>query len=159
MRSDLSAEKRTDAPHWAERLVRFLDDGLIVPVIGYRIGVDGLLGLLVPVLGDATTAAGALSLFWLGVQRGLPRIALARMALNIGIDALIGSVPFVGDLFDFVWKANRRNLAVIERYAEQPKRVASALDYLVFGSFILFVVAAVALPFVVTGYLLAKLWA
>ena len=158
MRSDFAVEKRTDAPHWAERLVRFLDDGFVIPGLGYRIGVDGLLGLLVPVLGDATTAAGSLSLFWLAVQRGLPRSVLVRMALNVAIDALVGSVPLVGDLFDFAWKANRKNLRLIERATSRPEHKLRVGDYLLFGSFVLFVTFAVALPFVITGYLIAKIW-
>jgi hypothetical protein len=158
MRSDFALQKRTDAPHWAERLVRFLDDGIVVPWLGYRIGVDGLLGMLVPVLGDATTAAGSLSLFWLAVQRGLPRRVLVRMAFNVAIDALVGSVPIVGDVFDFAWKANRKNLRLIERESMQPQRELRVGDYLLFGSFVLLVTFAVALPFVITGYLIAKIW-
>lgn len=156
MRSDSDDEKRPDAPHWAEALVRFLDDGIGVPGTKLRVGFDGLLGMLVPVLGDATTAAGALSLFWLAFQRGVPRVTLARMAFNVGIDALVGSIPIVGDLFDFAWKANRRNLRLLERSSLGPKRVHTALDYLVVALFALFVIATVALPFVLTGYLLAK---
>jgi hypothetical protein len=156
MRSDFADERRTDTPHWAERLVRFLDDGIVVPGTGYRMGVDGLLGMLVPVLGDATTAAAALSLFWLAVQRGVPRIVLARMALNVGLDALLGSVPIVGDLFDFVWKANRKNLALIQRATSRPQHKPRALDYVLLAAFVLFVTIAVALPFVVMGYLIAK---
>jgi hypothetical protein len=158
MRSDSADGRRTDAPHWAEQLVRFLDDGIVVPGTGYRIGVDGLLGMLVPVLGDATTAAGSLSLFWLAVQRGVPRVVLARMALNVGIDALIGSVPIVGDLFDFAWKANRKNLALIERSTSHPQHKVRVSDYVLLAAFVLFVTIAVALPFVVTGYLIAKVW-
>ena len=138
--------------------MRFLDDGIVVPGTGYRIGIDGLLGMLVPVLGDATTAAGALSLFWLAVQRGVPRSVLVRMAFNVGIDALVGSVPILGDLFDFAWKANRKNLRLIERAISQPQHKPRVGDYLLFGSFVLFVAFAVALPFVITGYLIAKLW-
>ena len=156
MRSDSEHESRTDAPHWAEQLVRFLDDGIGVPGTKLRIGFDGLLGMLFPVLGDATTAAGAMSLFWLAFQRGVPRVTLVRMALNVGIDALVGAIPIVGDLFDFGWKANRRNLRLLERSAQQPRRVNTTLDYLALGLFALFVIAAVAVPFLLTGYLLAK---
>jgi hypothetical protein len=163
MRSDFGDEKRPDvprltAPHWAERLVRFLDDGIVVPGTSQRIGFDGLLGMLVPGLGDATTAAGALSLFYLAVQRGVPRVVLARMALNVAIDALFGAVPIVGDVFDFVFKANRRNLHLIERATRQPKRAATAVDYLLLGLFVLFVAAALTIPFLLTGFLLAKLF-
>jgi len=163
MPSDFGDEKRPDgtrllAPHWAERLVRFLDDGIVVPGTAYRIGFDGLVGMLIPGLGDATTAAGSLSLFYLAVQRGVPRVVLARMALNVGIDAVFGSVPILGDLFDFVFKANRRNLQLIERATLRPKRASTVMDYALLGLFVLFVAAAVTLPFLLTGYLLAKLF-
>lgn len=146
-----------DAPRWAERLVRFLDDGIVVPGTSYRIGFDGIIGLLFPAAGDALTAAGALSLFWLAVQRGVPRVVLARMAMNVAIDALVGAVPIVGDLFDFGFKANRRNLKLIERM-EAGERVRRPADYLVVALFGLLILAAVMLPFVLTALLVSTLW-
>lgn len=142
------------APAWAERWVRFLDDGMVVPGTKFRIGFDGLAGMLVPVAGDALAASGALSLFWLAVQRGVPRIVLARMALNVAIDALIGTVPIVGDLFDFAWKANRRNLRLIER-TKVSRRARSTSDYVVVGLFGLLIATAVLLP-IVLGVLLVS---
>jgi hypothetical protein len=156
--SDFQEPTRTRAPGWSEQLVRFLDDGIVVPGTQYRIGFDGIIGLLVPGAGDAMTAAGALSLLWLAIQRGVPRVVLARMALNVALDALVGSIPIVGDLFDFVWKANRRNLRLIERatLAPAPRR-KTAGDYLVVGLFALLIVSAVVLPFLLTGLLVAYL--
>ncbi|MDB4986978.1 MAG: hypothetical protein JWN04_2156 [Myxococcaceae bacterium] len=149
--------RNADTPHWAVALVRFLDDGIVVPGTRYRIGYDGILGMLVPVLGDAGTGAAALSLLWLAIQRGVPRVVLLRMAFNVAVDALVGSIPVVGDLFDFVWKANRKNLRLIERATLEPGRKAGLSDYLVVSLFVLLVIAAVTLPFVFTGMLLAKL--
>jgi hypothetical protein len=144
-------------PPWAEQLVRFLDDGLVVPGTRYRVGFDGLLGLLVPGAGDAMTAAGALSLFWLALQRGVPRVVLARMAINIALDATVGAIPILGDLFDFVFKANRRNLHLIERATREPSRRRTAGDYVVVALFGLLILSAVSLPFLLTGLLLAQL--
>jgi hypothetical protein len=146
-----------ERPAWAERLVRFLDDGIAVPGTSYRIGFDGIAGLIFPAAGDALTAAGALSLFWLAVQRGVPRVVLARMALNVAIDAIVGSIPIVGDLFDFAFKANRKNLRLLER-AEQGPRTRRPSDYAVVALAGLFIVSALALPFVLTAYLIAQLW-
>ena len=155
MRDD-SAPGELAAPAWAERWVRFLADGLVVPGTKYRIGFDGLAGMLIPGAGDALGASGALSLFWLAVQRGVPRIVLVRMALNVAIDALVGAVPIVGDLFDFAWKANRRNLRLIER-AQLGQRARSTFDYVVVGLLGLLIASTVLLPIVVGALLIASL--
>lgn len=144
-------------PHWAERFVRALDDGIAVPGTRFRIGLDGLIGLIVPSAGDVITAASSLSLFWLALQRGVPKRVLARMALNVALDTAIGAVPVVGDLYDFVWKSNRRNLRLIERAAQAPTRRRSAADYLLFALAGLAIAAAVILPLLLTWWLLAEL--
>ena len=157
--SDGVAEERgaQPVPHWAELFVRFLDDGLVVPGTRYRIGFDGIIGLFLPVLGDASTAAGALSLLYLAVRRGVPRVVLARMAFNVALDAVIGSLPIVGDVFDFVFKANRKNLRLLERATLEPGRKAGLGDWLIIGLFVLFVACALTLPLVLAGYLIAQL--
>jgi len=149
-------QPNSPGPVWAERLVRFLDDGLVLPGTSYRIGFDGLIGLLLPGAGDALSAAGSISLFYLAVRRGVPRVVLARMATNVAIDALLGAVPIAGDLFDFAWKANRKNLRLIER-EQRVERPRGALDYLVVGLFGLLILAAIALPFVLMGLLISYL--
>lgn len=146
----------TDTPPWAERVVRFLDDGMTVPGTKYRIGFDGLIGLVLPGAGDAASAVGALSLFWLAVQRGVPRVVLARMALNVALDSLVGAIPVLGDLFDFAWKANRRNLRLIER-AESTGMRRRLSDYLAVIGFGLLILTAISVPFVLTALLLARL--
>lgn len=144
-------------PRWIEPLVRFLDDGIRVPGTDLRFGFDALIGLLVPVAGDALTAATALSLFWVAIQRGAPRTVLTRMAINVALDAAVGAIPVLGDAFDFGFKSNRRNLRLLERVAAEPRRRGLS-DYLVIGLFLLAVLAVVALPFLVTGLLIASLW-
>jgi len=150
---------RTDAPHWAERLVRLLDDGFVIPGTSRRIGIDPLLGLLPG--GDAVSAAGTLALFWLALQRGVPRPVLARMAANVAIDALIGAVPVIGDLFDFGYKANRRNLQLIERVTVPSRRregqVRTFGDYVAIALIGAMVLAAVTLPFVLVWLLVTFL--
>jgi hypothetical protein len=146
------------APLWAERVVRLLDDQFALPGTKVRFGVDSLLGLLVPGAGDVVTAAGAAGVFWLAIQRGVPRVVLARMALNVAVDAVFGAVPLIGDLFDLVFRSNRRNLQLVERYTATPQRKARASDYLVLGLVALLLLSAVALPFVVLGLVIGKLW-
>jgi hypothetical protein len=102
----------------ARRLARLLDDAIPIPGTSYRIGLDPLIGL-VPGIGDVL---GALLSTWLLViasRLGASPSVLARMGLNIAIDALVGSIPVAGDLFDAGWKANVRNLRLIEGWLER----------------------------------------
>lgn len=107
-------------PAWAERLVRFLDDGFVIPGTSFRVGFDAVLGL-VPGVGDFLTTASSVSLVWLAQQRGASRSVLGRMMFNLAIDAVVGAVPVLGDVFDVVFKANRRNLELLQRYDRAPK--------------------------------------
>src|SRR5208337_4882920 len=106
-------------------------------------GLDGIIGL-VPGLGDVL--AGLLSLIiplaaWI---RGVPYVTLARMAANIGIGVLVGSIPLFGDIFDIVWKANRRNYRLLIRHIGEPHR-HTGRDWV----FLLLLAAVMALVFVI----------
>ena len=94
-RPEMKVSEAGPAPAWAERLVRTMDDGFRVPGTNLRFGFDSLLGLL-PVGGDAAGAIATLSLFYVAVQKQVPRPVLLRMALNVAIDGLVGSVPIIG---------------------------------------------------------------
>jgi len=105
-----------------ERLRRYadlLDDGIRIPGTRFRIGLDPILGL-VPGLGDMFGAVLSVAIIWEAARRGVPRSTLLRMALNVAIDAGVGSVPVAGDAFDALWKANRNNVALLERHAGLP---------------------------------------
>jgi Domain of unknown function (DUF4112) len=161
MPKQFEAPTRAEQPSWPEQLVRFLDDGIRVPGMNVRIGFDGIMGLFLPAVGDAMTAAGALSLFWLAVRRGVPKVVLLRMAINLAVDALIGAVPIVGDVYDFAWKSNRKNLQLIERStptAPGRKPARTLGDVLVVASVACLIAAALALPFLITGFLITALW-
>lgn len=98
-----------------------LDEAFRIPFTRFRFGIDGIIGL-VPGLGDVV--AGLLSLVipiaaW---TRGVPYVALARMAVNLGIGVLIGSIPLIGDAFDIAFKPNRRNYQLMQRHIGQPRR-------------------------------------
>jgi Domain of unknown function (DUF4112) len=94
------------------QLAYLLDDRFRVPGTSYRIGLDGLIGL-VPGIGDAATTLLALYIVLEARRLGVPATKLGRMGLNVGLDAVLGAVPLVGDLFDVAWKANRRNLGLL----------------------------------------------
>lgn len=104
------------------RLAWVLDDLVRIPGTNIRFGLDALLGLM-PAGGDV--AGGAVSAYTIIRAAGLgagPAV-LVRMGLNVLIDTMIGAVPFLGDLFDFGWKANRRNIALLDRHVAEPAPV------------------------------------
>ena len=98
----------------ARRVADLLDAAFTVPVVG-KVGLDGLIGLL-PVAGDWLTVLPALYVVYQGYRLGLPGHAVAWMLFLVVAEAVIGSVPLVGDLFDIAFKTNRRNVARIERH-------------------------------------------
>jgi hypothetical protein len=104
-----------------QKLEILLDEAFRIPFTGIRFGIDGIIGLI-PGLGDVI--AGLLSLIipiaaWI---RGVPYITLTRMAVNLGIGVLIGSIPILGDAFDIAFKPNRRNYQLLQRYLGAPRR-------------------------------------
>ena len=118
-------------PHSVRRRVESLEqllEGLFkVPVLGRRIGLDAMLGL-VPVAGDAITAAMGLYLVWEARNLGMPRWQLWRMAGNVGIDTLIGAVPVAGDLFDLLYRSNTKNLKIILKHLDKHHPATRVLE-------------------------------
>jgi hypothetical protein len=100
-------------------LTRLLDDLVRIPGTRLRFGLDPLLGL-VPGGGDAVGAVVSAYALLVAVRVGAPAAVLLRMCGNIVLDTVAGTVPILGDLFDFGWKANRRNLTLLERYHFEP---------------------------------------
>lgn len=109
-----------------------MDEGLRIPGTQRRIGLDPILGL-VPGVGDAAGAILAAAILIEAVRRDITRFALVRMAANVALDALFGAVPVVGDLFDAAWKANLRNLALLERHIAAPAQAKRADRFFVLG--------------------------
>jgi len=87
-------------------------------LFGFRFGYDSLLGLI-PGIGDTVALAPSAWLVWRAHQLGLPKSKIGRMAVNTGIDYVVGSIPVVGDLVDFGFKANLRNAAILREHLEQ----------------------------------------
>ena len=99
-----------------ETLSSYLDGFFLVPGTDWRFGFDALIGLI-PNVGDSLTSLASFYILVAGVRYGVPKITLLRMAFNIGLDYLVGSIPFLGDAFDFFWKANSRNMDLIRTRA------------------------------------------
>lgn len=100
------------------RLAWLLDSSIRVPGTNYTFGVDALVGLF-PVLGDVLGALVSGYIVVEAARLGAPRSLLARMALNIAIEALVGAVPVAGDLFDAAWKANLRNVDLLDAWLKR----------------------------------------
>ena len=132
---------------------QLLDSAFVVPGTSYRVGLDPILGL-VPGLGDLVSPLFAIAILWQARDLALPRIIQLRMIGNVAIDSLIGAVPVAGDLFDFAWKANNRNMALLERHAHE-ERAPSARDWLFVIAMISVVVVVAVTPFLIVGWLIA----
>ena len=89
--------------------------------MGVKFGMDAVIGLI-PVLGDTITSAAAVYPIWVAERHGLGRTVQARMAFNVLVDWLTGLIPIAGDLFDAAYKANLKNLALLEAAAEKKRR-------------------------------------
>jgi len=102
-----------------DNLAFVLDDLFRIPGIGWRFGLDAIIGLI-PNVGDTLTSFASFYILLAGVRYGVPKITLLRMAMNIGIDYIVGSIPFIGDAFDFFWKSNKMNMELIRKRAGAP---------------------------------------
>lgn len=118
--SDKSADADTQAKsiQRIRRVSRLMDDAITLPVINRRIGYDGLIGLI-PGVGDAITAVMSSYILVEAARAGVSKRVLVGMATRLGIDTLIGAIPVVGDLFDFAYKANRKNAETAIKHLEK----------------------------------------
>ncbi len=103
---------------WVERIARLMDSQFQLPGTRFRFGLDPLLGLL-PIVGDFSTTAVSVALLLTMLRHGASGAVVVRMALNILIDTVVGGIPILGNVFDFAYKSNERNVALLRRhYAE-----------------------------------------
>ena len=122
------AERRAVVPDDRERLAalaRALDAAVRIPGTNVRVGLDAVIGL-VPGIGDVAGAALAGYIVLAAARRGASPALLARMLLNVAIDTVLGAVPVIGDVFDVAWRANSRNVALLQRHGEAPAATRAA---------------------------------
>lgn len=110
---DVSVAEEPPGMERVRVLAKLLDEAIELPVVNYRIGLDPILGVL-PVGGDAVSAAISLYIVAEGARMGASRDTLVKMLTNVVIDAVVGSIPVLGTLIDAVFKANERNVALLE---------------------------------------------
>jgi hypothetical protein len=147
-RASDAPDVRPKVPAWAEALTIYLDRAFVVPGTNIRVGIDPLLGVLAPGAGDAVGALASFAIFYLGFKLRVPKVVLLRMLVNIAVDALVGAVPVLGDLFDVFFRAAERNLALVKRHGGTA-RAADFSDYAVVALALVVVLGLCLLPLLV----------
>ena len=99
-----------------EPLGWLMDDLIRIPGLGWRFGLDALVGLI-PGFGDTATSLVSFYILVSAIRYRVPKVTLLRMGMNLAIDYLVGSLPLVGDLFDAWWKSNQMNLELLSQRA------------------------------------------
>lgn len=138
----------------ARALARVLDTAIGIPGTKLRFGLDALLGLI-PGAGDAVSAALSGYIILAAARSGASRPVLTRMVGNVVVDTVIGSIPLLGDLFDVAFRANSRNVALLERLAADPVAVDRSSRRV--GVVVVVILALVLIGIVTLGVLLARL--
>jgi hypothetical protein len=118
---DFRADPRSDR---LVRLARLLDSSIRIPGTSRRVGLDPVIGL-VPGLGDVVSCLISLYIVHQASRMGATRSQIRTMLLNIAIDLVIGEIPLLGDLFDFAFKANERNLRILGLVPDEDAREKS----------------------------------
>ncbi len=145
-------------PAWVERLAWILDSVFEIPGTRRRVGIDGML-TFIPVIGDAASLSLSMIVVAAGIAAGVSIPTIVRMMLNVGLETLVGLVPFAGALFDMAYKANERNVALIESdLADRKATKRSSLAILGVTLAVMFVavlmlIAAMALAVVITVWM------
>lgn len=100
---------------WAQKIANISDTAVRIPGLNLRIGLDAIIGFI-PVVGDALMLGASLTLIGLSRSLGAPKGIQLMMLRNAAIDFFVGMVPLVGDIFDMFFKANQRNIRLLERW-------------------------------------------
>lgn len=152
----LKTPPKKNKVHRLRRLSHLLDNAILIPGTDYRIGLDPILGLLP---GGGDTVAGALGAYIVieAARMGLPRKVIGEMVGNIVFDSLVGIVPVLGDLFDVTWKANVRNIELLEKHIKITSQ--NSKSDLIFVVGLTLLLAVIVLGFAsLTFFLVSWLW-
>jgi hypothetical protein len=135
-------------------LAKVMDAAITIPGTKISIGLDALLGFL-PGIGDAISSAIGSYIIVIASHLGVSKAVLARMALNQGIDMLVGIVPFLGDMLDIGWKSNSRNAKLLEQALADP-RAAGRQSWAMVGGLILGLIALTVGTVALTWWLMQR---
>jgi len=147
----------------ARAISKWSDTVFEIPGVGWRFGLDPLIGLI-PLAGDLATSLISLYILSLAAEARVPRSTMLRMGLNVAIDYFVGSIPIVGNVFDFAWKANYRNMQLLEQALAAPtseRRRQSRWDWLILGgilaALVALFVASIAMAILIAGWISKRL--
>ncbi len=136
-------------------LAWLLDNSIPLPGTRFRIGLDAVIGLI-PGLGDLVGVLLSSYIVREAARLGAPPSVLARMTFNVALEGLVGIVPFVGDVFDAAWKANARNLVLLDAHFRDPKRTAKSSRWfvaLLIAGLVAFIALTTLAAFVVVRFI------
>lgn len=153
-------KRKVEIEESLDQISRWMDGLFRIPGVGWRFGLDALVGLI-PGVGDTATTLVSFYILAAGVRYRVPKVTLLRMGMNIGIDYLLGAVPVVGDLFDAVWKANQMNVQLLRERATvsaEEARSGRLSDWLFVGLIILILIALLVITVGVSVYLLTLIF-
>jgi hypothetical protein len=143
-----------------DQLSRWMDGLFRIPGVGWRFGLDALIGLI-PGLGDTATSVVSFYVLVAGVRYRVPKVTLLRMGLNIAIDYALGSVPLVGDVFDMFWKSNQMNVELLRKRATvsvDESREGRLSDWLFVGLIMLVLIILLLGSIALSVYLLSLIF-
>lgn len=151
------ARKLTDAERAASirTLARMLDSAVQIPGTQIRVGAESVFGII-PVVGDIAGAALSGYIVLASARLGAPTSTIMRMLVNIGVDTIVGAVPILGDMFDVGWRANMRNVDLLEGHlggSTEARRANRWVVVAVFAALLLLAIGAVALALAIFRFL------
>lgn len=158
----LDAEGRVESVETADaratrerlrQLAWLLDSSIPIPGTKLTVGIDAIIGLL-PILGDLIGVALSSFILSEAARLGAPKVILWRMAANVGVEGIVGMIPLAGDVFDAAFKANQRNVRLLDKWVDQPRRTERSsrlFGLAIVGGVVLLLVLLGAL-----GYLLGR---
>jgi hypothetical protein len=158
--SKQDARRAVEVEESLEQLSRYLDGLFRIPGVGWRFGLDSLIGLI-PGIGDTATTLVSFYILAAGVRYRVPKVTLLRMALNIAIDYAVGAIPLLGDAFDFVWKSNQKNMDLLRERATVSAAEAErgrASDWLFVGGLMIVLLLILSVSIAASVYILSVAW-
>ncbi len=152
-------DKRKRNDRHLNRLAWFLDNSIPLPGTQYKVGADALIGLI-PGIGDGIGTLLSSYILVAAARLGVPKKILLKMSYNIAVESVIGLIPFVGDAFDMVWKANLRNVQLLDAYLDNPAETATSSRYFMaalIGTLALILILVATLGFLILRWIWSAL--
>ena len=134
-------------------LAWLLDSSIPIPGTRLSVGLDALIGLF-PFIGDLVGVLLSSYILSEAARLGAPKSVLMRMAFNVGVEGVVGIVPLAGDVFDAAWKANQRNVRLLDAWIERPEKAERSSR--LFGALLILGVAAFLVLLGTLGFLLVR---